>query len=57
MPENDPLKTLCPRCKNGSLGPLKRIAHADKSVTVYLRCVGCSHIEIIREQPAKFRPD
>jgi DNA-directed RNA polymerase subunit M/transcription elongation factor TFIIS len=57
MPEKDALETLCPQCKNGAMLLLKRIAHADTSITLYLRCAGCSHIEIVREQPTKARPD
>jgi DNA-directed RNA polymerase subunit M/transcription elongation factor TFIIS len=50
MPENDAPETVCPQCKKGSLQELKRIRHADSAVTIYLRCAGCSHIEVVREQ-------
>jgi formate dehydrogenase maturation protein FdhE len=57
MPEKDGLLTLCPVCKNGPMPMLRRIEHVDKSVTVYLRCSGCSHLEIVQEQRTEASPN
>jgi hypothetical protein len=48
---------VCPVCQNGPMPVLKRIEHVDKSVTVYLRCPGCSHLEIVQEQRTEARPN
>jgi DNA-directed RNA polymerase subunit M/transcription elongation factor TFIIS len=44
----------CPAC-TGSMSLLMRIAHDDRSATIYMRCPACSHLEIIQSPPLPFR--